>query len=219
MTSRNHNANSKLPSYILKQNGVKLLPESQVSARLANSPSAAYHSEFYNTAKKLKVKGLPPNLKAFITRWNQQGLPWRYSKYLGLLLVDIINTQSKKKQDALVTQQKLTEVQSTLQVTASTALITKQTLSETAKVIATYAFLRGYKKLKVDLSTKLNARFAPHIPPASDSNYEFSLLHPGILKSYFNTYNQEVQKHKSMEKMGRIPKFKSFIKTIERICG
>ena len=90
-------------NYILEQNGVKKIPESQVSARMASTPNAGYFTEFYNTAKKLKTKGLPPNQKAFIARWNQQGLPWRYSKYLGLILVDRVTSQPKRKQDEIMT--------------------------------------------------------------------------------------------------------------------
>ena len=90
-------------NYILDQNGVKKIPESQVSARLAGSPNASYFTEFYNTARRLKVKGLPPNQKAFEARWKREGLPWRYSKYLGLLLVDRITQQPKKKKDDIMT--------------------------------------------------------------------------------------------------------------------
>ena len=90
-------------NFILDQNGVKKIPESQVSARFASAPNAGYFTEFYNTAKKLKTKGLPPNQKAFIVRWKEEGLPWRYSKYLGLILVDRITSLPKKKQDEVMT--------------------------------------------------------------------------------------------------------------------
>jgi len=86
----------------LKANGVAPLPESQVSARLATSPNSSYFTEFYDTAKRLKVKGLDKSQKGFIARWYRAPNPWKYSKYLGILLVDrIANLPAKQRNNVM----------------------------------------------------------------------------------------------------------------------
>ena len=92
-------------------------------------------------------------------------------------------------------------------------------LSETAQVVATYAFLRGYKTMSDKVSTKMSSRFAPHIPPTSSSKNEHSLLHAKTLKKFFSKYNNEVQNRKSLKEIGKLPQYKSIVDTIERICG
>ena len=90
-------------NYILKSNGIKPLPESQVSAKFAMSPSNTYFAEFYGAAKKLKVKGLQSNEKTFRARWYKAEKPWKYSKYLGILLALRFNDMSVSKRNSVIT--------------------------------------------------------------------------------------------------------------------
>tara|TARA_B100000902_G_scaffold385034_1_gene425919 strand:+ start:826 stop:2190 length:1365 start_codon:yes stop_codon:yes gene_type:complete len=90
-------------NFILQANGVKKLPESQVSARMATSPNSSYFAEFYSTAKKLKTKGLDPSQKGFMARWYRAPNPWKYSKYLGILLVDRIDSLPAAKRNNVMT--------------------------------------------------------------------------------------------------------------------
>ena len=77
--------------------------KSQVSAKFAMNPSNAYFAEFYGAAKKLKVKGLQPNEKAFRARWYKAEKPWKYSKYLGTLLALRFNDMSASKRNSVIT--------------------------------------------------------------------------------------------------------------------
>jgi len=90
-------------NYILQSNNIKPLPESQVSARNATNPSNTYFAEFYQAAKKLKVKGLPPNQKTFEARWKTMPKPWCYSKYLGIMLALRFNDMSSNKRHSVLT--------------------------------------------------------------------------------------------------------------------
>ena len=87
----------------MKANGVTPLPESQVSARFATSPNSGYFAEFYNTAKKLQVKGLDKTQKGFISRWYKAPNPWKYSKYLGILLVDRVKNLPPNQRNNVMT--------------------------------------------------------------------------------------------------------------------
>ena len=84
-------------------NGIKPLPESQVSAKFAMSPSNTYFAEFYGAAKKLKVKGLQSNEKTFRARWYKAEKPWKYSKYLGIILALRFNDMSASKRNSVIT--------------------------------------------------------------------------------------------------------------------
>ena len=90
-------------NYILKSNGIKPLPESQVSAKFATNPSNSYFSEWYGAAKKMKVKGLPPNEKTFRARWYRAENPWKYSKYLGTLLALRFHDMAASKRNSVIT--------------------------------------------------------------------------------------------------------------------
>ncbi len=90
-------------NYILQSNNIKPLPESQVSAKNATNPSNTYFAEFYQAAKKLKVKGLPPNQKSFEARWKTMPKPWCYSKYLGIILALRFNDMSASKRNSVIT--------------------------------------------------------------------------------------------------------------------
>jgi len=90
-------------NYILSQHKIKKLPDSQVSARLAKAPNPAYYKEFYDACKKIQVKGLPKTQKIFEQRWKTKDDPWRYSKYLGVLLIERFKGLSKTKKDAVIT--------------------------------------------------------------------------------------------------------------------
>ena len=90
-------------NYILQSNGIKPIPESQVSAKNAMNPSNTYFAEFYQSAKKLKVKGLPPNQKTFEARWKTMPKPWCYSKYLGIMLALRFNDMSLSKRHSVLT--------------------------------------------------------------------------------------------------------------------
>ena len=90
-------------NYILQSNGIKHIPESQVSAKNAMNPSNTYFAEFYQSAKKLKVKGLPPNQKTFEARWKTMPKPWCYSKYLGIMLATRFNDMSLSKRHSVLT--------------------------------------------------------------------------------------------------------------------
>ena len=90
-------------NYILQSNNIKPLPESQVSAKNATNPSNTYFAEFYQAAKKLKVKGLPPNQKTFEARWKTMPKPWCYSKYLGMILALRFNDMSAAKRHSVIT--------------------------------------------------------------------------------------------------------------------
>ena len=90
-------------NYILQSNGIKPIPESQVSAKNAMNPSNTYFAEFYQSAKKLKVKGLPPNQKTFEARWKTMPKPWCYSKYLGIMLATRFNDMSLSKRHSVLT--------------------------------------------------------------------------------------------------------------------
>ena len=89
-------------NYILKSNGIKPLPESQVSAKFATNPSNTYFAEWYGAAKKMKVKGLPKNQKVFEARWKQMPKPWCYSKYLGTLLALRFHDMSGSKRNSVI---------------------------------------------------------------------------------------------------------------------
>ena len=90
-------------NYILKSNGIKPLPESQVSAKFATNPSNTYFAEWYGAAKKMKVKGLPKNQKVFEARWKQMSKPWCYSKYLGTILALRFHDMSGSKRNSVLT--------------------------------------------------------------------------------------------------------------------
>jgi hypothetical protein len=90
-------------NFILSQHGVNKLPESLVSARLAKTPNPAYFKEFYDASKKINVKGLPKTQKIFEARWKTKDNNWRYSKYLGILLIERVSKLTKKKKDELIT--------------------------------------------------------------------------------------------------------------------
>ena len=88
-------------NFILKQNGVKPLPED--SATKASTPSNTYFTEFYNAAKFLNAKGLAKTQKAFEADWKVADKPWRYSKYLGILLAERFARLSVPKRHKLMT--------------------------------------------------------------------------------------------------------------------
>jgi hypothetical protein len=70
---------------------------------LAKAPNPAYYKEFYDACKKIQVKGLPKTQKIFEQRWKTKDDPWRYSKYLGVLLIERFEGLSKTKKDAVIT--------------------------------------------------------------------------------------------------------------------
>jgi len=88
-------------NFILKQNGVPTLPID--SASKATSPSNAYFKQFYDAAKFIQAKGLAKTQKAFEADWKVADKPWRYSKYLGILLAERIARLSVSKRHKLMT--------------------------------------------------------------------------------------------------------------------
>lgn len=88
-------------NFILKQNGVKELPTT--SATFANNPTNAYYKDFYDAAKFIKAKGLPKTQKEFQLMWETADKPWRYSKYLGILLAERFARLSVPKRHKLMT--------------------------------------------------------------------------------------------------------------------
>lgn len=84
-------------NYILKRHGVSELPTSNESARLAVDNSERHASEMSDLFKKLKVTN--EDLTNFIM---MQSPKYRYSKYLGLKLLDTIETMSSDKKDAVM---------------------------------------------------------------------------------------------------------------------
>jgi len=88
-------------NFILKQNGVPTLPID--SASKATSPSNAYFKQFYDAAKFIQAKGLAKTQKAFEADWKVADKPWRYSKYLGILLAERIARLSVPKRHKLMT--------------------------------------------------------------------------------------------------------------------
>lgn len=90
-------------NYILGMHGVEKLPESRDSARLARNPDARYYKDFYDAAKRVKTKNLPDTQADFERLWESADEQWRYSKYLGVLLVDRMLSLSKEKRNEVIT--------------------------------------------------------------------------------------------------------------------
>lgn len=88
-------------NFILKQNGVKQLPID--SATKAVTPNAQYFKAFYDAAKFINAKGLAKTQKAFEADWKAADKPWRYSKYLGVLLAERIARLSVQNKHKLMT--------------------------------------------------------------------------------------------------------------------
>jgi hypothetical protein len=89
-------------------------------------------------------------------------------------------------------------------------------LTEVEKVAATYTFLGGIH----DAETKYNKRNVRKIPPVSNRQGE-SLLHPGIMKEYFNKYNEIIKdKNFDHERYKDMPAAEDkFQKTIREYMG
>jgi len=90
-------------NYILGIHGVDKLPESRDSARLAKNPDTRYYKDFYDAAKRVKTKNLPDTQEEFVKLWESANEQWRYSKYLGVLLVDRMLSLSKEKRNEVIT--------------------------------------------------------------------------------------------------------------------
>ena len=89
-------------------------------------------------------------------------------------------------------------------------------LTEVEKVAATYTFLGSI----YDAETKYNKRNVRKIPPVSNRQGE-SLLHPGIMKEYFNKYNEIIKdKNFDHERYKDMPAAEDkFQKTIREYMG
>ena len=88
-------------SFIIKQHtGVQLPTSNEIATRVKQGDESIC-TEIYDMAKKLGVNNLPSK-NEHIKKCYEKEAKWRYSKYLGLTLLSIIDGQPKKKADAIV---------------------------------------------------------------------------------------------------------------------
>ena len=92
-------------------------------------------------------------------------------------------------------------------------------MSEAAQVAATYKFLIGWIKAG---EGKLMTNIAPKVfPPSTTSKVEYQLLHPGVLKKFFNEYNNIIANSELRDKTKgkNVPHYQSSIEIVEKVCG
>ncbi|QDP56873.1 MAG: hypothetical protein Unbinned3849contig1000_5 [Prokaryotic dsDNA virus sp.] len=92
-------------------------------------------------------------------------------------------------------------------------------MSEAAQVAATYKFLIGWIKAG---EGKLMTNIAPKVfPPSTTSKVEYQLLHPGVLKKFFNEYNNIISNSELRDKTKgkNVPHYQSSIEIVEKVCG
>lgn len=88
-------------SYIFKQHCNIILPKSSDIARKVRIDDESICKGIYDMAKDLGVNNLPPYDEHKV-RYQQQELKWRYSKYLGLLILTHLDAQTSATKDKIV---------------------------------------------------------------------------------------------------------------------
>jgi hypothetical protein len=93
-------------------------------------------------------------------------------------------------------------------------------LSNTARVAATYTFLRGYMKLSDNVKrVHKSANFPEAMPPTSKTKGEYSLLSPTVMSYFFQAYNQSVTSNRNTDSLAKLPAGKNLEETIRGVCG
>ncbi len=88
-------------SFIFKQHANVNLPTSNEIATRVKQGDESICTEIYDMAKKLGVNNLPSK-NEHIKKCYDQTPKWRYSKYLGLTLLTVLDSVSKKKANEIV---------------------------------------------------------------------------------------------------------------------
>lgn len=88
-------------SFIVKQHSGVQLPTSASIANRVRQGDEKICTEMYDMAKKLGVNNLPSK-NEHIKNCYEKDMKWRYSKYLGLTILTILNNTSKTKRDSIV---------------------------------------------------------------------------------------------------------------------
>lgn len=88
-------------SYIFKQHCNIILPKSSDIAGKVRRDDESICKGIYDMAKDLGVNNLPPYDEHKV-RYKQQELKWKYSKYLGLLILTHLDAQTSDIKDKLV---------------------------------------------------------------------------------------------------------------------
>ena len=88
-------------SYIFKQHCNIILPTSAEIAGKVRRDDESICKGIYDMAKDLGVNNLPPYDEHKV-RYQQQELKWRYSKYLGLLILTHLDAQTNDTKDKIV---------------------------------------------------------------------------------------------------------------------
>jgi hypothetical protein len=93
-------------------------------------------------------------------------------------------------------------------------------LSYTAKIAATYTFLRGYMRMSDDLKrVHKSAKFPEAIPPVSKTKGEISLLSPTVMSYFFQSYNESVSKDRKADSLATLPAGEVLSDVIKDNCG
>lgn len=90
-------------NFILKQHNIEPLIKNELIKNLSINPTLNHLTNFYNMAKKIIPSGTPKSQQEFNKKFKNVGTNWRYSKYMGLSLIDKMKKLSQLKKDDLMT--------------------------------------------------------------------------------------------------------------------
>ena len=92
-------------------------------------------------------------------------------------------------------------------------------ISEVAKVAATYRFLSGMRvKEQGKGKTQFSSKAARWLPPASNSETEFQLLHEDVLTEFAEIYNEQVAENRNTKNKFKKVEHLIIEETVEDMC-
>ena len=93
-----------------------------------------------------------------------------------------------------------------------------ENISEYAKAVATYEFLREYENIRNNIAVRRSQSIAPSFPPVSPSTKQISLLDHRIIEDYFKKYNEQVTNNTDTKKLKDKPMHQSMDALTKRVC-
>ena len=92
-------------------------------------------------------------------------------------------------------------------------------LSNYARAIATYEFLREYNNLKNNISVRRSQSVAPSFPPSSAISTRVSLLDHRVIRAYFDKFNNHAKNNRSTKKLESLdPAYASLLAMASKQC-
>lgn len=89
-------------SFILKQHTKTDVSTSASITQAVKRNDDFIYRDLYDRAKKLGVKNLPEDFDEHKVKCDEKGLKWKYSKYLALEVITLIENQTKEVQDKIM---------------------------------------------------------------------------------------------------------------------